>query len=192
MSSVLSQPNPFFWAWTAWLVYWWLSAARVKVTQRRESPGSRASYFILLLIGVALILENRSWPGWLLLPLLPRGPVTYYTGVVLLFAGLGYACWARVVLGENWSADVTIKSGHELIRTGPYRWVRHPIYTGLITALLGGAIAEGEIHSFLGVALITVSFIRKLRIEERMLRELFGQEYGRYRSETAALIPWVF
>lgn len=178
--------------WIAWLVYWWSSAFNVKPTERSETTVSRALYSVPTYLGALLLVARRWWPGWLVARLVPPGPASYWTGLVLLLAGIGFACWARVIIGGNWSSNVTLKSGHELIRTGPYRWVRHPIYTGLVAALLGSAIAQGALRSFLGLALITGAFIYKLGIEERMLSERFGEEYARYRKEVPALIPGMF
>jgi protein-S-isoprenylcysteine O-methyltransferase Ste14 len=187
----MSSGSLFSLAWIAWLLYWVVSAVRVKATERRESLFSRATYVVPSVIG-ALMLVHSKWTGWLALQAIPPGPASYWIGVVLLFAGLGFACWARVIIGTNWSGNVTLKSGHELIRTGPYAHVRHPIYTGLITALLGTAIAEGAVRSLVGAGLISAAFIYKLGVEERMLSERFKEEYDRYRKDVAALIPGVF
>jgi len=84
---------------------------------------------------------------------------------------------------------VTVKLDHELIRSGPYRSVRHPIYTGLLLALLGSAIALREVRGFLGLALVALAFLRKIAIEERFLIEQFGAAYDRYRAEVPALLP---
>jgi len=183
--------GPFVLAWTAWGLYWLISAARVKVTDREESGASRMTHLLPVVLGIAAF-NPALGAGWLNERLLPVGPASHWTGVVLLFAGLGFACWARAILGGNWSSTVTIKSGHELIRTGPYRFVRHPIYTGLLTAFLGGAIAQGLLRSFLGFGLVTAAAVIKLSIEESMLRERFQDEYLRYRKQVAALIPGVF
>lgn len=178
-------------AWLAWVLYWFVSATRVKPVETSESPRSRITYCAGLVAGL-LLLASPGWQAWPALQLIAPGPISYWTGVALLLAGLGLSVWARATLGTNWSGRVTLKSGHELIRSGPYRWARHPIYTGLITAFLGGAIAQGYARGFLGVALIAAAFIYKLRIEERMLGERFQEEYARYRKEVAALIPGVF
>lgn len=179
-------------AWLAWFIYWRISAFRVKATERRESLLSRATYTVPTVIAVVLFVLSRGWPGWLTLHVVPTGSAGYWTGVVLLLAGLGFCCWARAILGANWSGSVTLKRGHELIRSGPYRWVRHPIYTGLITALLGTAIVQAQVRSFIALVLLTGAFVYKLGVEERMLSELFAKEYARYRQEVAALIPCVF
>ena len=177
--------------WAAWALYWFVSAMRVKTTVRREPPGSRFAYVALGMIGGLLI----AWPtrpgGWLAESLWPRSATSYWIGLALLCAGLAFAVWARVVLGRNWSGSVTVKEQHELIRSGPYRYVRHPIYTGLIVALLGTAVTIAIARAFLGVAFIVGSFLSKMRTEERFMRETFPQEYERYSAEVPALVPFL-
>jgi protein-S-isoprenylcysteine O-methyltransferase Ste14 len=95
-----------------------------------------------------------------------------------------------VHLAGNWSGTVTLKEDHSLTRDGPYRFVRHPIYTGILLGILGSAIAEGEWRGLVGLGLITLSFLRKSTIEEQFLTAQFGDAYTRYRAEVAALIPW--
>jgi protein-S-isoprenylcysteine O-methyltransferase Ste14 len=181
--------------WIAWYVYWYVSAYGTKSTARIESVGSRATYQIPLFIGACLIFFPPSlfedWP-WLNLPVLPLRPETYWIGVAILVAGLLFTVWARVHLGRNWSDRITVKQGHELIRSGPYGWVRHPIYTGLLFAFLGSAVALTRLRGFIGVVLFVVAVVRKLRIEERFMREQFGEEYARYAAATAALLPLVY
>jgi protein-S-isoprenylcysteine O-methyltransferase Ste14 len=178
--------------WLAWILYWLWSAAHTKTTQRRESRASRLSHVLPLLLGAWLIFRPRlSLPRlpWLSRALLPQGDARFLIALLLVAAGLAYAVWARVHLGANWSGSVTQKQQHELIRTGPYAQVRHPIYTGLLVALLGSAIACGEPRALLGLAIVVLAFVRKLRIEERFMDELFPQQYARYRAEVPALVP---
>ena len=178
------------WLWLAWVLYWVVSAFSAKTTQRRESPGSRLSHVVPLLIGVALIVWPRVPWDWLSLRLLPPGALESALGVVLLVLGLAFTVWARVYLGRNWSGTVTLKEGHELIRSGPYSYVRHPIYTGLLVALLGSAVACGELRALIGLSVVAGAFIRKLRIEERFMREIFPGQYERYSAEVPALVPF--
>src|SRR5205823_5706526 len=98
--------------------------------------------------------------------------------------------WAMRCLGRNWSGAVTIKVGHELVRTGPYRWVRHPIYTAMLGMYLGTAVVSGELHGLLGVVVAVIAYARKTAMEERGLREAFGDAYDAYARRTRALIPW--
>jgi protein-S-isoprenylcysteine O-methyltransferase Ste14 len=178
------------WLWWAWGVYWMLSAVRNKATQRREAWGSRLAHLVPLAAGGALIAwANPRW-GALAWALWPPSPAAHRIGVALVSAGLGFAIWARVHLGSNWSGTVSVKQGHELIRSGPYAWVRHPIYTGLITALLGTTIASGTVHAAIGLAIIVVALLRKSRTEEQFMRERFPGEYQRYSAQVPALIPF--
>ena len=188
--SVLIYRQLMLGLWSAWLLYWVIAALGAKITQRRESLGSRLSHVVPLLIGVTLIAWPRVPWDWLSLPLLPQRPLTYGVGLALVMLGLAFTVWARLHLGRNWSGTVTLKEGHELIRSGPYAYVRHPIYTGLLVALLGSAVACGELRAMIGLSVVAGAFIRKLRIEERFMRAIFPGQYPRYCTEVPALIPF--
>jgi protein-S-isoprenylcysteine O-methyltransferase Ste14 len=176
--------------WVAWLLYWAFAAAKAKSTQRRESLALRLSHILPLLLGAWLISGPRLRWGWLSTPLLPETPARYVLALLLVALGLGFAVWARVHLGGNWSGTVTLKQAHELIRSGPYAHVRHPIYTGLLVAFLGTAIACGAPCALLGLAIILFSFVRKLRREETLMRATFPADYPRYSAEVPALLPF--
>jgi Isoprenylcysteine carboxyl methyltransferase (ICMT) family len=176
--------------WIAWLLYWLLSALNAKTTQRRESIVSRLTYVVPMLAGAWLIGAPRTRLGWLSTPLLPEQLWRLPLAVVLVALGLGFTVWARVHLGRNWSGSVTLKEGHELIRSGPYAYVRHPIYTGLIVALIGSTLACGEPRALLGLALMLFSFVYKLRIEEGFMRTMFPGQYERYSEAVPALVPF--
>jgi protein-S-isoprenylcysteine O-methyltransferase Ste14 len=120
---------------------------------------------------------------------LPRQPVLDVAALVLTIAGIAFAIWARFWLGGNWSSAVSVKVGHELIRSGPYAWVRHPIYSGLLVALFGTALARARPVGFLAVALFWLGFWIKSRMEEEFMRQTFGERYTEYVRETGALIP---
>lgn len=180
-----------YFMWLAWAVYWWLSASKVKATARQESLASRAAHGVPMIVTVLLIIPPRLPLGILGDRMLPGGPTTYWIGAAMVAAGLAFAAWARGHLGSNWSGTVTVKSEHELIRSGPYRFVRHPIYSGMLLAVMGSAIARGEWRGLLGVLILLVALWRKLRHEERWMGESFSEEYAKYRSEVCALIPFV-
>ena len=122
---------------------------------------------------------------------LPDAPATFWSGFAIVVLGLAFTVWARIVLGRNWSGIVTVKQDHELVTKGPYRWVRHPIYTGLLFAFAGSAIARGEWRGVLAVVIVLAGFWRKLKLEERWMIETFGDAYLRYREKVRALIPFV-
>jgi protein-S-isoprenylcysteine O-methyltransferase Ste14 len=179
--------------WLGWLACWGLFSLSVKTTARRESPCSRFSYIIPLSIAAILlaapVLDIPLLGERFLLESAAR--VWGAIGIVITLSGLLFTVWARVHLGRNWSGTVTIKEGHELITSGPYRFVRHPIYTGLLLAFIGQTIAVGQWRGMLAVVLATYSFWRKLRIEERWMREHFGSAYDAYSQRVSALIPFI-
>ena len=179
--------------WIAWLVYWGKSAANVKPAIRHESKWSRASYIIPILIAsILLSIPPSPRGGFLFSRFLPPGIDAYWPGVILIVAGLGFTVWARQRLGRNWSGTVQVKQDHQLISDGPYRFVRHPIYTGILVAFLGTAAIIGHWGAILAVLIAFGSFWRKLTLEERFMRETFGSAYEEYRGRTAALIPHLF
>jgi len=178
--------------WLAWLVYWWIAGLSAHAVRRREPVSSRLSHILPLLAGIALFTWPRLAPAWLSERALPRTALVYWIGVALLLAGLAVSIWARRHLAGWWSSMVTLKQDHRLIRSGPYRWARHPIYSGLLLGLLGTTIAQGEWRGFVALALIAAGFLRKIAVEERFLRHAFPQDYERYRLEVSALVPFVY
>jgi protein-S-isoprenylcysteine O-methyltransferase Ste14 len=177
--------------WIAWMIYWIVAARGAKTDRRQESAASRAGHIIPLIVAAALLWLPTLPGGFLCGRFLPSGAATYFSGVAVLVAGLGFSIWARRVLGRNWSGIVTVKQDHELVRSGPYRWVRHPIYTGLLIGFAGSAIARGEWRGILAVLIVFAALWRKLRLEEKWMQETFGDAYERYRREVRALIPFV-
>ncbi|HEY2396647.1 MAG TPA: isoprenylcysteine carboxylmethyltransferase family protein [Rudaea sp.] len=174
--------------WLAWLVYWMIAAGNAKATQRVESSLSRATHIVPLVIAGWLLSARTAPGGFLGQRIFTPGAATYLAAVLLVASGLGFAVWARVCLGRNWSGVVTLKQDHELVRSGPYRLVRHPIYTGLLLAFIGSALARDEWRGVVAVAIAWFALWRKLQIEERWMIEQFGDAYTRYRAEVPALV----
>ena len=121
----------------------------------------------------------------------PWAPWSFWAATLIIAIGLLFAVWARIHLGRNWSGSVTIKQEHELITSGPYAIVRHPIYTGLLLALIGTAMARAEWRGLLAVLIATAALWRKFRVEERWMTEQFGQQYKAYGARVPALVPGV-
>lgn len=179
--------------WFAWALYWVWSARGVKVAARRDGVASMLAYRVPVVLGFGLLfaLGQGRGAGWLYRHLPAAGIWIPPLGWLLVLSGLGVACWARVVLGRNWSGTVQLKQDHELVVAGPYRHVRHPIYTGILLAVLGTILAIGALPGVLVLALIGSGFWLKLRHEEAWMRERFGAAYVAYMQRTKALIPGV-
>jgi protein-S-isoprenylcysteine O-methyltransferase Ste14 len=193
MPDLQTEANWFIYiAWVAWAVTWMAMSRGVKAVVRRESRISRALHIAPLALA-AVLLGAGDYAGHLLAdPLLPRAGWMVVAGAVLVAAGLAFAVWARLVIGTNWSGTVTVKHAHALVQTGPYALARHPIYTGLLTAFLGTAVAMDAWRGVLALALASVSFLRKMRTEEAFMIETFGDAYVSYRARTAALVPFLW
>jgi protein-S-isoprenylcysteine O-methyltransferase Ste14 len=176
--------------WIAWVVYWLVAARDTKRTRWRQKLGPESLHGIPLLLCAALLVSPR-WPAMLTGHILPGGAALPLVGTALVAAGLALAVWARVHLGRNWSGKVVVKVDHALIRTGPYRTIRHPIYTGLLLALFGTALAIGEWRGFLALALGLVGILFRVHAEETRMTETFP-EYTAYKRESSALVPGVF
>jgi protein-S-isoprenylcysteine O-methyltransferase Ste14 len=178
--------------WLSWIAYWWISARDVKPTLVREPNLSRLSHIIPLVLAALLLSTPSISVSVLNDRFIPRAPWSFAIGVTLTAAGLLFTVWARRYLGPNWSGTVTIKEGHELITTGPYAIVRHPIYSGLLLAFAGSAVAIGEWRAILAVVLALLAFLHKLRIEEWWMERQFGSAYRAYCRRVPALIPLIF
>ena len=177
--------------WYAFLVVWIASAFWVKKTKATEAATSRVAYGVLV-VGGCYLLFSRSVPlPWLTTHFLSSAHWVRTAGLVFTYFGTALAIWARFIIGENWSANVTRKVGHELICRGPYAYVRHPIYSGLTLAMLGTAVFVGEWRGLLGVALALAGQAWKAKKEEQFMLAEFGTGYEEYRRRTGFLIPGI-
>jgi protein-S-isoprenylcysteine O-methyltransferase Ste14 len=174
--------------WLAWIVYWLISARGTKRTASR--PKLRFAYIWLLVI-LAWAVAAHLHPHFFSRRLFPPDGIRAPVCLAVAALGLGFSIWARRVLGSNWSSTPVIKEGHELIRVGPYRWVRHPIYTGLLVALAATFAARGHVGDACLLALVILGLVWKLRIEESLMMQNFPEAYPEYRKQTKALIPFV-
>jgi protein-S-isoprenylcysteine O-methyltransferase Ste14 len=174
----------FFWFY--WLISAWVTRSP---TKRRQS---RLSWiFIALVCGFLIFYSSATASGFWIQRAIPGNLVIGMSGLILTLLGVGFAVWARVYLGKNWSSMPAIKVDHKLIRTGPYSLVRHPIYTGILFGIAGTAIIIGEPVGLIAFLLILVISLWKIQMEEKYLQEEFGEDYTRYKKEVPALIPFV-
>jgi protein-S-isoprenylcysteine O-methyltransferase Ste14 len=176
--------------WLGWSACWTVASLAVKPSARREPMLSRLLHLVPLALAVLLLWGPQPLDA-LRIRFVPAAPAIEWTGAALAAAGLLFTVWARVHLGTNWSGIVTVKQDHELVTSGPYAIVRHPIYSGLVLAFAGSAIVNGEWRGALAVALVAASLWRKLRLEERWMAERFGDDYARYRRRVRALVPYL-
>jgi protein-S-isoprenylcysteine O-methyltransferase len=175
--------------WLAFFILWMVAALRTKRAVERVSLSRRLYYTTPVVLGYCCMFSSNFEFSWWQHRYLPRSSAIAIVGILITVVGLGFAIWARVHLGQNWSSAVTIKEQHQLIRSGPYRYVRHPIYTGLIVALMGTAFANGKVRGLLAVALVWFGFLLKSKMEEQFMDRIFGAEYADYRRTTGALFP---
>jgi protein-S-isoprenylcysteine O-methyltransferase Ste14 len=179
-------------SWLIFAVVWLALAINVKQARKTESAASRVAH--LLPLGLAFVILFDPLPAPQLLMnrhFMPQLQLVQAFGACLTAAGVAFAIWARVTLGRNWSASVMQKTGHELIVSGPFRIVRHPIYTGMLSGMLGPALVMGQWRCLFAVALAFATLWRKYRLEERFMVELFGEQYSAYQQHVPALIPLV-
>jgi len=175
--------------WCVIEIYWDVAAKSAAPAESSESRASRRVHLALIAAAQLLLFLpvyglRQRW--------LPFSAAVTAVGLTLNALGLVLAIWARRCLGRFWSGNITIKVEHQLVRNGPYRILRHPIYTALLLLYLGTAIVCGELHALLGLAVAIAAFLRKIRLEEANLLRAFSAGYREYRGETWALIPRVF
>jgi protein-S-isoprenylcysteine O-methyltransferase Ste14 len=173
--------------WGVITVTWLVLAFRTKRTVVRRGGYWRT----MALLGVVIVLTSRHLGHWWNHSLWRVDSALSATATTLVVLGAIFAVWARLTIGANWSGVVTLKENHELIETGPYRYVRHPIYTGLFTMGIGTQLMYAYPYGFVYFVVAVIVFSVKIREEERLMTETFPDEYPQYRRRTKAIIPFV-
>ena len=171
-------------------LYWFITAQRTKRVAQRQSFSESLSYRIPFLSG-AILLWSRYLAHRLEWQLTPHTHWTPPLGAFSCVCGLAVSIWARRTLAGNWSSNVTFKLGHELVTRGPYRFVRHPIYTGVLLMCLATPISYGLFRQWLGLALCSLGLWIKLKHEETLMLQHFPEEYPAYRKQVKALVPFI-
>lgn len=174
--------------WAVFGLYWDSAAKKAAPARESESRASRGVHVVLA--NLALLIEVIPIRGFG--RYVPVSALVMGVGLAVQAAGIFLAVWARRHLGRNWSGAIAIKVEHQLIRSGPYRVLRHPIYTGILAMYAGTALLIGERLALIGLAMAVFAYWRKIRLEEAALREAFGAEYEAYRRDTWALVPGLF
>jgi len=172
--------------WVVFWVYWLAASVGVKAGRTRWARFAGVRVAILLL--VLLLLRLRLFKAH---HAVTSNPWSQGIGLVIFLLGLALAVWARIYIGRNWGMPMSEKSDPELVTTGPYSVIRHPIYSGIILALTGTAVA-GSLFWLVAVVLLGGYFIYSAIMEERYLTELFPEAYPRYKQSTKMLIPFIF
>ncbi len=177
------------WLWLIFALYWFIASRTTAKTKARESLFSSLPRNAVLAVG-ALLLFGKWFSGGLLgRRFVPDLASIWLAGVVLTVLGLALAFWARHHLGRNWSGQITLKENHTLICTGPYWHLRHPIYSGILLAVVGTGLTVGLYRALLGVLLVVLGLWWKARQEDSWLSRAFGEEFERQRQRTGRLLP---
>ncbi|HEX3941106.1 MAG TPA: isoprenylcysteine carboxylmethyltransferase family protein [Acidobacteriaceae bacterium] len=178
--------------WLTIAAVWLVGAFTAKPAERRQSAGSRGLHMVFAIVAYVIGFSKGLEHTALARKFVPPSQVVVAVALLFVIAGIAFAIWARFALGRNWSGQVTIKQDHTLILRGPYTIVRNPIYSGLLLAMLGSAIAYREFRGLIALGLVLVLLLFKIRIEERFMSQRFGEQYAAYKRQVKALIPFVY
>jgi protein-S-isoprenylcysteine O-methyltransferase Ste14 len=177
--------------WLALIAVWLGTMFFAKRGQEVELPATRLTRLVALIIGYSLVFTSRLSYGVLGERFIATTLTVALVGTGITFVGIATAIWARLILGRNWSSNVDIKAGHELIRSGPYAAVRHPIYSGILQALAGTGLVIGQWRCVAGFVIVLAVYAWKARSEEAKLAAQFGDAWTEHMKRTGFLVPWV-
>jgi len=175
--------------WAAFGAYWVAAGIRGAASQTREHSLYRFGRLSTLAITFSLLFWSRTSVGILGRRALAASLLIGYTGFCVVFVGIVVAIWARVHLGQYWSDKVVLKVDHQLVRSGPYAYMRHPIYSGVLLGVLGTALVLGEVRGALAFVLLLANYAIKARREDRMLAEHFPEEFREHSRRAGFLLP---
>ncbi len=176
------------WLCLGWFIAWWLLAIWHKPARQAASPQVEYGHRILMVAGFILLWEPFH-PAILRARFYHPQPWLLWISLAAVIAGIGLTFWARFVLGSNWSARIVIKQDHELIRSGPYTRIRHPIYTGILLVLLGVLAATCRWSGIVGFILVFTALWIKAHAEERLLAPIFGNAFVEHLRRTGLFLP---
>jgi protein-S-isoprenylcysteine O-methyltransferase Ste14 len=178
--------------WFILTLYWLISSFSVKKTIKKQAGWQRTLYILTMLIAFTLLFQKQSFTTFLNKPVLPQNIVWKIFGLLVCFSGLLLSFTARIYLGKNWSARITIKENHELVETGPYRISRNPIYTGFLAAFCGTSMSLGLLRGYIGIVPFLICLLTKISGEEKFMLEVFTDRYRNYQRKVKKLIPFLY
>ncbi|HWA24108.1 MAG TPA: isoprenylcysteine carboxylmethyltransferase family protein [Lacunisphaera sp.] len=178
--------------WCVFYAFWIAVALRAKRTAKADSVAGSVAYRIPLILGVFLLFSSHRLGVPLATRVIAGGTGLALVSMAMSVMGLVICLWARVTLGRNWSAVVVVKQDHELIQAGPYRFVRHPIYTGIIMMFSANVLLDGRVGALVGLVCFIASFQLKLLREEKLMLAEFPGEYPDYCRRVKRLLPFIY
>ncbi|HWN75841.1 MAG TPA: isoprenylcysteine carboxylmethyltransferase family protein [Candidatus Udaeobacter sp.] len=175
------------WLWNTLMAVWVLLWFGMKRAKKLETRWEMAQHAVPVVLGFWLLF-GHAWRA-LDMKFPPQTQPVLWAGLGLTALGVGTSIWARLSLGANWSGVVTLKKEHELVRKGLYRWIRHPIYTGILMGFIGTAMIRGHLRGWLGFVIVWLTFYFKARREESFLRQEFGDGFEEHARQTGMFLP---
>lgn len=179
--------------WIIVLIYWTFTSFNAKKAKSQENVFTQFIQYWLPLLVAFLLLGPGDWFGnsWLRENFVEHTNTVGYIGLAFAIIGAIIACYARFLLGKNWSLSVQQKNEHELIQSGIYGIVRHPIYLGMLLLFIGNGIIVGDYRAIIAVLIVFISIWFKLKKEEQLLIAIFGEKYRAYQQKTKRIIPFI-
>jgi protein-S-isoprenylcysteine O-methyltransferase Ste14 len=178
--------------WLAIAIFWVVSSFSVKKSIKKQSGWQRRAYILCVAVAFTLLFGDNFNPAFLYKTILYQNNYWKMGGLLICACGLLFSLLARIQLGQNWSARISIKENHELIQTGPYRVTRNPIYTGFLLAFVGCSMSLGQVRGYLGIPVFLTCLLIKISQEEKFMREAFGGKWLAYHTRVNCLIPMIY
>ncbi|MGC2420427.1 MAG: isoprenylcysteine carboxylmethyltransferase family protein [Candidatus Acidiferrales bacterium] len=185
----LTQSHIVAGLWIFFWLYWLAASLSVNKMRKREPMGQRLGFLLILAAGCFILIhagERFGIPNGRFVPPLPW---IKWLGIALTAAGIAFAIWARNHIGKYWSASVSLREGHELIRSGPYAHIRHPIYTGILLGIAGTVLWAGTYGALAVLAINVIGLGFKAKKEEALLAGEFGPAFDEHRRHTGFFLP---
>lgn len=175
--------------WAAFGIYWLVVARGGKVAEAGERNFYRPLRLMVLVVTFTLLFSERMAVGFLGRRFVQQMAPISYAGFAVTLAGLAIAVWARIHLGQYWSDKIVLKVDHQLIRSGPYAYMRHPIYSGVLLGVAGTGLVVGECRAATAFMLLLTNYWIKAKREEQMLASRFGERLRDHQNQAGFWLP---